>query len=94
MSSGPSRGAARIYESQWEVYDLPRPTPFGLELFAAFSRETLLAQDPDRALDELVAALYEQWNDSAPNAGQPFPRRLLQIQPGMFAHASGALWLD
>ena len=60
--------AARIYESQWEVYDLPRPTPFGLELFAAFSRETLLAQDPDRALDELVAALYEQWNDSAPIA--------------------------
>jgi len=58
--------AARIYESQWEVYDLPRPTPFGLELFAAFSRETLLAQDPDRALDELVASLYEQWNDSAP----------------------------
>ena len=60
--------AARIHESQWEVYDLPRPTPFGLELFAAFSRETLLAQDPDRALDELVAALYEQWNDSAPIA--------------------------
>jgi ATP-dependent Lhr-like helicase len=64
--------AARIYETKWETYDLPRPTPFGLELFAAFSRETLLAQDPDRALDELVAALYEQWNDITP-AGEPTP---------------------
>lgn len=53
--------AARIFRSEWEVFDLPRPTPFGLELFAAFSRETLLAQDPDRALDELVTALYDQW---------------------------------
>jgi ATP-dependent Lhr-like helicase len=51
----------RIYHSEWEIFDLPRPTPFGLELFAAFSRETLLAQDPDRALDELVSALYEEW---------------------------------
>jgi ATP-dependent Lhr-like helicase len=56
--------AARIYRSEWEIFDLPRPTPFGLELFAAFSRETLLAQDPDRALDEMVASLYEQWADS------------------------------
>lgn len=55
--------AARIHEARWEIYDLPRPSPFGLELFAAFSRETLLAQDPDRALDELVNTLYEQWND-------------------------------
>jgi ATP-dependent Lhr-like helicase len=53
--------AARIFKSKWEVFDLPRPTPFALPLFAAFSRETLLAQDPDRALDELVNALYEQW---------------------------------
>ena len=53
--------AQRIYETPWEIFDLPRPTPFGLELFAAFSRETLLAQDPERALDEMVNALYEQW---------------------------------
>ncbi len=55
------REAARIFEAPWEVVDLPRPTPFALPLFAAFARETLLAQDPDRALDELAAALYEQW---------------------------------
>lgn len=55
--------AAQIYNAEWEIFDLPRPTPFGLELFAAFSRETLLAQDPERALDELVSALYEQWSD-------------------------------
>jgi ATP-dependent Lhr-like helicase len=53
--------SARIYELPWEVFDLPRPTPFALPLFAAFSRETLLAQDPDKALDELVSSLYEQW---------------------------------
>lgn len=56
--------AARIYEAEWEVFDLPRPTPFGLELFAAFSRETLLAQDPDKALDDLVTALYEEWGET------------------------------
>ncbi|MBC8167978.1 MAG: DEAD/DEAH box helicase [Bryobacteraceae bacterium] len=53
--------AARIHQIRWEVFDLPRPTPFGLELYAAFSRETLLAQDPDRALDELVMTLYDEW---------------------------------
>ncbi|HYP07228.1 MAG TPA: DEAD/DEAH box helicase [Bryobacteraceae bacterium] len=57
--------AARIFATPWEVFDLPRPTPFGLPLFAAFSRETLLAQDPDKALDELVNTLYEQWGDEA-----------------------------
>ena len=56
--------AARIYRTEWEIFDLPRPTPFGLELFAAFSRETLLAQDPDKALDELVSNLYEQWAET------------------------------
>jgi hypothetical protein len=55
------REVARIYESEWEIYDLPRPSPFGLSLFAAFSRETLVAQDPEKALDELVAALFEEW---------------------------------
>jgi Lhr-like helicase len=57
--------SARIFRTPWEVFDLPRPTPFGLPLFAAFSRETLLAQDPDKALDELVASLYDQWGDEA-----------------------------
>jgi ATP-dependent Lhr-like helicase len=53
--------AAQIYEAPWEVLDLPRPSPFALPLFAAFSRETLLAQDPERALDEMVASLYADW---------------------------------
>jgi hypothetical protein len=57
--------SARIFETPWEVFDLPRPTPFALPLFAAFSRETLLAQDPDKALDELVSSLYDQWDDEA-----------------------------
>jgi ATP-dependent Lhr-like helicase len=57
--------AARIYASPWEVFDLPRPSPFGLPLFAAFSRETLLAQDPERALDELVASLYTEWENES-----------------------------
>lgn len=55
--------AARIYNSEWEVFDLPRPSPFALPLFVAFSRETLLAQDPEKALDELVAALYDRWEE-------------------------------
>jgi ATP-dependent Lhr-like helicase len=58
---GGARESARIFNAEWEVFDLPRPSPFALPLFAAFSRETLLAQDPDRALDELVSALYEEW---------------------------------
>ncbi len=53
--------AARIYDTPLEIYDLPRPSPFGLSLFAAFSREVLVAPDPDRALDDLVAALYGEW---------------------------------
>jgi ATP-dependent Lhr-like helicase len=54
--------AARIFESPWEIFELPRPSPFALPLFAAFSRETLLAQDPEKALDELVASLYDEWS--------------------------------
>lgn len=53
--------AKRIYETPLEIYDLPRPSPFGLPLFAAFNREVLVAPDPDRALDELVKTLYEDW---------------------------------
>lgn len=57
--------ARRIFETPFEIYDLPRPSPFALPLFSAFNRETLLAQDPDRALDDLVNRLFEEWNQSA-----------------------------
>jgi hypothetical protein len=53
--------ARRIYETPLEIYDLPRPSAFGLPLFAAFNREVLVAADPDRALDDLVAAIYGEW---------------------------------
>ncbi|MBV8821015.1 MAG: hypothetical protein JO022_21835, partial [Acidobacteriaceae bacterium] len=53
--------ARRIYDTPWECFDLPRPSPFSLPLFAAFNRETLVAADPDKALDELVASLYQDW---------------------------------
>lgn len=53
--------AKRIHETPLEIYDLPRPSPFALPLFAAFNREVLVAPDPDRALDELVKTLYEDW---------------------------------
>ena len=55
--------AARIHAARWEVVDLPRPSPFGLPLFASFNRETLMAQDPDKALEELVASLYGAWEE-------------------------------
>jgi ATP-dependent helicase Lhr and Lhr-like helicase len=55
--------AARIYSSPIEIYDLPRPSPFGLPLFAAFNREVLVAPDPERALDNLVAAIYGEWGN-------------------------------
>jgi ATP-dependent Lhr-like helicase len=51
-----------IYESPLELYDLPRPSPFALPLFAAFSREVLVAPDPERALDDLVSAIYGDWD--------------------------------
>ncbi len=53
--------AARIFSSPIEIYDLPRPSPFALPLFAAFNREVLIAPDPERALDDLVAAIYGEW---------------------------------
>jgi ATP-dependent helicase Lhr and Lhr-like helicase len=56
------REAKRIVQTPFEVYDLPRPSPLALPLFSAFNRETLLAQDPDRALDDLVNRLFEEWN--------------------------------
>jgi ATP-dependent Lhr-like helicase len=57
--------AARLYGSPIEIYDLPRPSPFALPLFAAFNREVLVASDPERALDDLVAALYGEWDADA-----------------------------
>jgi ATP-dependent Lhr-like helicase len=53
--------AARIHATPWEVIDLDRPSPFSLTMFAAFNREVLTAQDPDKALDELVEELYGTW---------------------------------
>jgi ATP-dependent Lhr-like helicase len=53
--------AARIHAAPWETFRLETPSPFSLPLFAEFNREVLLAQDPDRALDDLVEALYDQW---------------------------------
>lgn len=58
--------AARIHAAPWEVFDLPRPSPFALPLFVAFNRETLLAQDPERALDDYVAAIFDQWGGDEP----------------------------
>lgn len=58
------REAARIHSAQWEVVTLPRPSPFALPLFASFNRETLVAQDPDKALEELVASIYTDWEAS------------------------------
>jgi ATP-dependent Lhr-like helicase len=52
----------RIYQEPLEIYDLPRPSPFALPLFTAFNREVLLASDPERALDDLVARIYGEWD--------------------------------
>ncbi len=57
---------AQIYDTPLEIYTLPRPSPFALPLFAAFNREVLVAPDPDRALDDLVAALYGEWDTADP----------------------------
>ncbi|MBM3760249.1 MAG: DEAD/DEAH box helicase [Acidobacteria bacterium] len=60
-ASAAAREAARIYRAPWDVRDLERPSPFAIPLFASFNRETLVAQDPDKALDEIVSSLYDQW---------------------------------
>jgi hypothetical protein len=70
--NGAMQETARVYETALEMYDLPRPSPFSLPLFAAFNREVLVAPDPDRALDELVAAIYGEWeDDEAADASSP-----------------------
>ena len=51
--------AARIHATDWETFDLERPSPFALPLFAAFNREVLLAQDPDQAFEDIIEALYQ-----------------------------------
>jgi ATP-dependent helicase Lhr and Lhr-like helicase len=56
--------ADRIHTTALELYDLPRPSPFALPLFAGFNREVLVAPDPERALDDLVAALYGEWENT------------------------------
>ena len=56
--------AEEIYGGSLEIYDLPRPSPFALPLFAAFNREVLVAPDPDKALDDLVATLYGEWESA------------------------------
>ena len=53
--------AARIFAAPWEVYDLPRPSPFGLPLMAMFNREVVQSPDPDRALEDYFAAAYDEW---------------------------------
>jgi ATP-dependent Lhr-like helicase len=53
--------AARIYGSRFELFRHPRPSPFALPLYAAFNREILMKQDPEKALDELVTSLLEAW---------------------------------
>jgi ATP-dependent Lhr-like helicase len=67
--------AARIYQTPIRIYDLPRPSPFGLPLFAAFNREVLVAPDPDRALDDLVAAIYEKWAGEGESVQPTAPQR-------------------
>jgi ATP-dependent Lhr-like helicase len=57
------RHARHIFETKWEIFEQPRPSPFALPLFAAFNREVLLAQDPGKAFDEFAASIYEEWND-------------------------------
>jgi ATP-dependent Lhr-like helicase len=70
-AAGAEAEAARIYVTPFEVVELPRPSPFGLSLYAAFNRETLLAQDPDRALDDLLASLYSEWESPFASTATP-----------------------
>lgn len=57
------RQAERIHSTPFEIFEHPRPSPFALPLFASFSREVLLAQDPHKAFDEFAASIYEEWNE-------------------------------
>jgi ATP-dependent helicase Lhr and Lhr-like helicase len=58
------RGAAearRLFESEWEWFEQPRPSPFALPIYMAFNRDVLLAQDPHGAFAEFAETLYEEW---------------------------------
>ncbi len=55
--------AVRVHACRWEVYELPRPSPFALPLYAAFNAEVLMAQDREKALDDIVGNLFEEWAD-------------------------------
>lgn len=61
-SAAAAREAGRIFEAAWETFDLDKPSPFALPLFAFFNREIVLAQDPDKALAESVEQLYGEWD--------------------------------
>lgn len=53
--------AARLHAAEWDVREMPRPSPFALPLFAGFQREVLLMQDPAAAVADLAARLYDEW---------------------------------
>ncbi len=55
-----------LFETRWQVFDLPRPSPMAVPLFAAFHREVLFAQDPDRALEDFAFELDAAWDEPAP----------------------------
>lgn len=64
-SARAERVAERVFAAPWDIYTLPRPSPFTLPIYTAFNRETLIAQDPDRALEEAATALYDEWNSES-----------------------------
>jgi ATP-dependent Lhr-like helicase len=63
MATVAQQEAARVYACRWEIYNLPRPSPFALPLYVAFNPEVLMAQDREKALDEIVANLFDEWAD-------------------------------
>ena len=74
--------AERIFHTRWEIFEHPRPSPFALPLIAAFNPEVLVAQDREKALDEIVEALFEEWggDDDGPGAVAMEPRASVQTQ--------------
>jgi ATP-dependent Lhr-like helicase len=72
--------ARRLFETPIQIYDLPRPSPFALPLFTAFNREVLISPDPERALDDLVAAIYGEWEPNDILAGSD--QKLPGVRPG------------
>lgn len=74
--------AERIYHTRWEIFEHPRPSPFALPLIAAFNPEVLVAQDREKALDEIVEALFEEWgdDDDGPGAAEVEPRASVQTK--------------